>query len=274
MDEAADCTSLCRESIRACPIAVKCARTKLHPSVFGPKKAKRCCKKETGRAIIDGPRKKHHWDLEWIQKIARQTLRCWIGRSSVGHSYREFSTRLADSLLLQHFCGFDTLGPIRISSKSTLERNEKKLPEGVIVDWKLCCDGVPSDATALIESLERTRGNYEGWEPEAVVEDTRFSSPRSRGYLDGRDIQDSTCPRSVPQLRFRMEDGEFREHQSRRAQTEGRIGILKNQFLCQPLRSKGFTFRKLSVEWAVLAHDPWVLARLPRAAAEREQQAS
>ena len=39
---------------------------------------------------------------------------------------------MADSPLLQHFCEFDTLGPIRIPGKSTFERNEKKLPEGVI----------------------------------------------------------------------------------------------------------------------------------------------
>jgi hypothetical protein len=430
--------------------------------------------------------------LDWIQKIARQALRCAIGRSLMGDSYREFSTRLADSPLLQNFCEFDTLGPIRIPAKSTFARNEKKLPEGVIrevvarlvleaggkmmdsrealelskpidmdvyfvdttclkanihfpvdwvlmrdatktlmkavklirthglkhrmeepcqfikemnrlcirmtharncsdskktrkeilrlmkkltkkiarharnhrelllerrgetdltekqaaqivkrldgvleqlpeamrqaheriigerlvknkekilslydedlhvlvrgkagarvefgntlllseqrqgviVDWKLYRDGVPSDATALIESLKRTRENYAGWEPEAVVGDRGFSSPRSRGYLDRRDIGDSTCPRSVPELRFRMEDEEFREHQTRRAQTEGRIGILKNRFLGRPLRSKGFASRELSVAWAVLAHNLWVIARLPRAAAEQEQQAS
>ena len=72
----------------------------------------------------------------------------------------------------------------------------------------------------------------------------------------------------------RMEEGEFREHQRRRGQTEGRIGIVKNEFLGRPLRSKGFRSRELSVGWAVLAHNLWVLARLPQAEAEEQQEAS
>jgi len=34
----------------------------------------------------------------------------------------------------------------------------------------------------------------------------------------------------------------------------------------RPLRSKGFMHRELSVAWGVLAHNLWVLARLPKAA--------
>jgi hypothetical protein len=450
---------------------------------------------EEGRRAAEEKGKRYrelsYTGLEWIQKMARQALRCGIGRSLMGDSYREFSTRLADSPLLQHFCEFDTLGPIRIPGKSTLERNEKKLPEGVIreavcrlvleaggmmvgsrevlelsepidmdayfvdttclkanihfpvdwvlmrdatktlmkavrlirrhglkhrmqepwqfikemnrlciqmtharnrsagkksrkkilrvmkqltkkiaghagnhrellvqrrgetdlterqaaqivkrldgvleqlpeamrqaheriigerlvknkekilslydedlhvivrgkagarvefgntlllseqrqgviVDWKLYREGVPSDATALVESLERARENYEGHEPVVVGTDRGFSSARSRGYLERRGIRDCMCPKSVSELRFRMEDEEFREQQSRRGQTEGRIGILKNNFLGQPLRGKGFSSRELSVAWAVLAHNLWVIARLPRAAAEQERQA-
>ena len=54
--------------------------------------------------------------------------------------------------------------------------------------------------------------------------------------------------------------------QQRRSQTEGRIGILKNQFLGRPLRVKGFAHRELAVTWGVLTHNLWVLARLPQAA--------
>jgi hypothetical protein len=67
-----------------------------------------------------------------VQKIARQALRCGVARSLVDESYREFSCRLADSALLQHFCLLDTLEPIRVPSKSTLERMEKMLPEAVL----------------------------------------------------------------------------------------------------------------------------------------------
>ena len=71
-----------------------------------------------------------------------------------------------------------------------------------------------------------------------------------------------------------MQGARFREHQLRRGQTEGRIGILKNEFLGKPLRKKGYEYRALSVAWAVLAHNLWVLARLPRADEKHEQIAS
>ena len=59
--------------------------------------------------------------------------------------------------------------------------------------------------------------------------------------------------------------------QKRRAQTEGRIGILKNDFLGRPLRSKGFEHRELAVAWAVLAHNLWLIAGL-RADQDQEQR--
>jgi len=430
----------------------------------------------------------------WVQKIGRQALRCAVARSLVDESYREFSCRLADSALLQHFCLLDTLEPIRVPSKSTLERLEKMLPEavvralvsrvvlqaaeglkesggagglelsrpidmdvyfldttclkanihfpvdwvllrdatrtlmkavalirkhglrhrmaepaqfitamnrlciemthagrgrdsatgrkkilrlmkqlmkkvrrhaqmhrqllvdrreetslsekeaaqilrrldgilaklpeairqaheriigerpvknadkilslyegelhvivrgkagarvefgntlliaeqsqGLIVDWRLYREQGPADAAALVQSLERAALCYDGQHPKSVVTDRGFSSPESRAYLAGKGIRDEMCPRSVVELKRRMQGTRFREHQLRRGQTEGRIGILKNQFLGKPLRKKGYQFRSLSVAWAVLAHNLWVLARLPRAGEEQEQIAS
>ena len=49
----------------------------------------------------------------------------------------------------------------------------------------------------------------------------------------------------------------------RRAQTEGRVAVLKNLFLGGTPRAKGFENRQLQVAWAVLSHNLWVLARLP-----------
>ena len=82
------------------------------------------------------------------------------------------------------------------------------------------------------------------------------------------------CPKSVKELSERMQDEDFRLNQKRRSQTEARIGILKNEFLGKPLRRKGFDSREHGVAWAVLAHNLWVVARLPQAAVEEEQQAS
>jgi hypothetical protein len=146
--------------------------------------------------------------------------------------------------------------------------------QGLIVDWWLYREQGPGDPAVMVESLERAALSYDGLQPKSVVTDRGFSSAESRAYLAGKGIRDEMCPRSVVELKRRMRGARFREHQLRRAQTEGRIGILKNQFLGKPLRKKGYEFRSLSVAWAVLAHNLWVLARLPRAAEQQEQIAS
>jgi hypothetical protein len=146
--------------------------------------------------------------------------------------------------------------------------------QGLIVDWRLYREQGPGDAAAMVESLERAVVAYGGRHPKWVVTDRGFSSSESREYLAGKSIGDEMCPRSVAELRRKMQGARFREHQSRRGQTEGRIGILKNEFLGKPLRKKGYECRALGVAWAVLAHNLWVLARLPRAAEEQERIAS
>ena len=62
-----------------------------------------------------------------------------------------------------------------------------------------------------------------------------------------------------------MREPDFQAMQWRRAQTEGRIGIFKNDFLERPFRSKGFEARERSVAWSVLAHNLWIFSELQRA---------
>jgi hypothetical protein len=62
--------------------------------------------------------------------------------------------------------------------------------------------------------------------------------------------------------------------QRRRSQTEARIAIFKNGFLGSPLLSKGYGNQQREVAWSVLAHNLWVIAWLPRAAAPKLAQAS
>lgn len=69
------------------------------------------------------------------------------------------------------------------------------------------------------------------------------------------------CPRDPKKLSQRMREEKFVRLQRRRAQTEGRIGILKRGFLGRPMRAKGFKHRELALAWGVLTHDLWVLAR-------------
>ena len=47
----------------------------------------------------------------------------------------------------------------------------------------------------------------------------------------------------------------------RRAQSEGRIGIVKNVFLQGTPKAKGYKNRAMQVTWAVLAHNLWLVAR-------------
>ncbi len=64
-----------------------------------------------------------------FQQHSRHALRCNISRTLMGESFRDFSAHLADSPVLQKFCLLDTLGVIKVPSKSTLQRYATWLPE-------------------------------------------------------------------------------------------------------------------------------------------------
>jgi hypothetical protein len=63
-----------------------------------------------------------------IQRHAKQALRCTVARVLSNESHRQFSSHLAESPLLQWFCGIDFDQPIRVPSKSTLQRMEADVP--------------------------------------------------------------------------------------------------------------------------------------------------
>lgn len=66
---------------------------------------------------------------ERAQVYARQSLRCTVARILSNDSHRVFSCHLAESPLLQWFCGTVILGgPIQVPSKSTLQRMESEIP--------------------------------------------------------------------------------------------------------------------------------------------------
>jgi hypothetical protein len=146
--------------------------------------------------------------------------------------------------------------------------------EGFILDQELRRDASPGDARWLAErypiirvkSRDRLRG---------VVSDRGFDSAANRSMLDADDVYNGLCPRD-PEVRARRvaEDAVFCDASRRRAQTEGRIGILKNVFLGGVPRSKGFEHRQLQVDWAVLAHNLWVAARLEWAESRQRLRAA
>lgn len=136
--------------------------------------------------------------------------------------------------------------------------------EGLIVDWNLVREQSRGDAPLLEESVERVKETF-GRYPLGVGADRGFDRRASRQFLQARGIFNGLCPRSPSDLRQRLKEEPFCAMQGRRAQTEARIGILQNAFLGDPLRNKGFESRERAVAWAVLAHNLWVLARLPQA---------
>jgi IS5 family transposase len=136
-------------------------------------------------------------------------------------------------------------------------------PQGLIIDWELFRQSAPADAQLLPRSVGRMEEAY-GQAPKAVAADRGFDSQTNQIGLAEDAIYNAVCPRSPKQLKQRGRSWKFKRLQRRRAQTEGRIGILKNVFLDQPLRSKGFEHRQLTVTWTVLVHNLWVIARLPQ----------
>ena len=71
-------------------------------------------------------------ELAEAARQANQALRCNIARQLVGESARGFSARLADSPLLQSFCGIARLDVIRVPSKSTVDRYGKVVDEQAV----------------------------------------------------------------------------------------------------------------------------------------------
>ena len=134
--------------------------------------------------------------------------------------------------------------------------------QGLIMDWEFFRESAPADSQLLPRSVGRMEQAY--GRPKALGGDRGFDNQTNREGLAQDGIYNGVCPRSPQQLQQRARSWKFKKLQRRRAQTEGRIGIVKNVFLAGRMRCKGFEHRQLTVTWTVLVHNLWVLARLPR----------
>ncbi|MBA3707671.1 MAG: hypothetical protein H0W83_02480, partial [Planctomycetes bacterium] len=67
-----------------------------------------------------------------VQAEARRTLRCTFARILSNESHRSFSAHLAESPLLQWFCGFESLAEVRVPAKSSLQRMEASVPRDLL----------------------------------------------------------------------------------------------------------------------------------------------
>jgi len=135
--------------------------------------------------------------------------------------------------------------------------------QGVILDYQIFRESAPADNTLLAPSLRRV-GNLADRPVGAAVSDRGFASKANSQALQEDQTFDALCPRQPAELKQRMKNEKFARLQRRRAQTEGRIGILKNGFLGRPLRAKGFEHRELALAWGVLTHNLWMLARMKK----------
>jgi len=145
---------------------------------------------------------------------------------------------------------------------------------GVIVDWELVCGNPRADTKMLGRSLERMKQMSAGEAIQQVSGDRGFDSQPNRELLEKDGIYNAICPKSPTELKKRMKDSEFVKLQLRRSQTEARIAIFKNGFLGSPLLSKGHENQSREVAWSVLAHNLWVIARLPQGQARALAKAS
>jgi IS5 family transposase len=143
-------------------------------------------------------------------------------------------------------------------------------PQGLIIDWELFRERAPADPALLPRSVGRMAAAY-GPKLRAAAADRGFDSLTNRIGLASDHIYNAVCPRDPRRLQQRSRSYKFKRLQRRRAQTEGRIAIVKNVFLGGQIRSKGFAHRELTVTWTVLVHNLWVLARLQRTAAAPAQ---
>lgn len=131
--------------------------------------------------------------------------------------------------------------------------------DGLIIDWELFKDQPPSDHKLLKPALERIEKYY--GHTDFSCTDRGFNNRSNDAFLKTNNIYNATCPRNPKQLQEKLKDPIFLKLQTRRSQTEARIGIFKNVFLGKPLRSRVTEHKRLAISWCVLTHNLWLLSR-------------
>lgn len=199
--------------------------------------------------------------LDQIDSIIRQAHERIIGERRVKNGDKILSLYESDMHVI-----------VRGKANAEVEFGNKlflaEQADGLIVDWHLYQEKAPADSRMLPDHLQRMQEEH-GIELESITGDRGFDSVDNTQRLDGK-VENNLCPRNVEQLEQRLCDKSFREHQTRRAQTEARIAIVMHGFLGNPARKWGFPNKERLCAWAVLTHNLWVLARLPQQAAQAQ----
>ncbi len=143
--------------------------------------------------------------------------------------------------------------------------------DGIIVDWDFMIGKAKSDIKILKESVKITKARYG---LEGISTDRGFSSSGNDKMLEKESVFNATCPRNIDSLRIKMKDKKFREMQTRRAQTEARIGVYKGKFIGAKILRKGSVNRERKVLWGIFTHNIWVVARKSLANQEEIKKAA
>ena len=92
-----------------------------------------------------------------FQEHSRRALRCNIVRTLLQLGYRKLAVRLADSPLLQWFCGLSQMDKVTVPGKSTLQRYETWLPDEQMrpfIEQLLCQGRDQASGLQLAEPLD------------------------------------------------------------------------------------------------------------------------
>ena len=131
--------------------------------------------------------------------------------------------------------------------------------DGLIVNWNLH-DGIPKNDYQFVRPCLGDLIEI-GLKPKSFCADRGFWSKRVDNYLGKEGVTNQICPKNRERLRGQLKKESFKAAANRRSQTEGRVGILKNNFLGGHLNTKGFRQQEVQVGWAILTHNLWVAAR-------------
>jgi hypothetical protein len=141
--------------------------------------------------------------------------------------------------------------------------------QGMILDYQLH-EGNPADSNLVKPCVERMQAKQ--LELKKIWSDRGMSSRKNEEYLQAQGISSGLCPRDPRELARRLQDPEVKVGMKRRGGTEARIAIFKNVFLGNPAAGRSMAARERACGWAVLTHNLWVLARLPRAGTVESKQ--
>ena len=117
----------------------------------------------------------------------------------------------------------------------------------------------------LIEGFENTFN----LSPTSITTDRGFSSAANSKLLESKSIYNAICPKSPIELTKKMTGVTFREKIKRRGPNEGRVGILKNNFLSGSQKAYGFDRRHKAIHWGVIIHN---LTKLTNLLIEQEKE--